>query len=79
MGSLGVMPAYREYFKLSTALVSANIAMGFVGGIVIALVAGPVVDHKGRKFGILLACMCQICGAILQGAARHIAMFLVGM
>lgn len=78
MGSLSVMPAYKNYFQLSTALVSSNNAMAFVGGIVVALIAGPTIDYKGRKFGILLACVMQIVGAVLQGAAKHIAMFILG-
>lgn len=79
MGSLGVMPAYCRYFKLNTALISTNIAMALVGGIVVALVAGPIIYCKGRRFGILAACFTQIVGAVLQGAAQHIAMFIVGM
>jgi MFS family permease len=79
MGSFGVMPAYGHYFNLTTALVSVNIAMALIGGVVVALIAGPIVDWKGRRFGILIACLFEIIGAILQGCAHHIAMFIVGM
>ncbi|KAF2729648.1 hexose transporter [Polyplosphaeria fusca] len=78
MGSLGVMPAYHKYFELTTALTSVNIAMALIGGIVIALVAGPIIDWKGRRLGILLACLTQILGAILQGCAQNLPTFIIG-
>lgn len=78
MGSLNVMPSYSSYFTLTTALKSLNTAITFVGAIPVALIAGPVINWKGRKFGIYLSAILQIIGAILQGAAQHISMFIIG-
>ncbi|KAF1995058.1 hexose transporter [Amniculicola lignicola CBS 123094] len=78
MGSLNVMPAYTAYFHLTTTTKSLNTAITFVGAIPMAFVSGPIVNWKGRKFGIYLSALIQILGAILQGAAQNIAMFIVG-
>lgn len=78
MGSLNVMPAYSDYFHLTTTLKSLNTAITFVGAIPVALISGPLVNWKGRKFGIYLSAIIQIIGAVLQGAAQHISMFIVG-
>lgn len=78
MGSLNVMPAYSSYFHLTTALKSLNTAITFVGAIPIALCAGPIINAKGRKYGIYSSAIIQIFGAVLQGAAQHISMFIIG-
>ncbi|KAF2795974.1 hexose transporter [Melanomma pulvis-pyrius CBS 109.77] len=78
MGSLNVMPSYSKYFHLTTTLKSLNTAITFVGAIPVALTAGPLINWKGRKFGIILSACIQIIGAILQGSAQHIAMFIIG-
>jgi MFS family permease len=78
MGSLNVMPAYTSYFDLTTTTMSLNTAITFVGAIPVALIAGPLIDWKGRKFGIYLSAAVQILGAILQGSAQNIGMFIAG-
>ena len=78
MGTLNVMPAYSSYFHLTTTTKSLNTAITFVGAIPVALIAGPMINWKGRRFGIYLSACIQILGAILQGSAQHIAMFIIG-
>ncbi|KAF2634179.1 hexose transporter [Massarina eburnea CBS 473.64] len=78
IGSLNVMPAYSSYFRLTTATKSLNTAITFVGSIPISLMAGPLINWKGRKFGIYASAYIQILGAILQGSAQHISMFIIG-
>ncbi|KAF2106105.1 hexose transporter [Lophiotrema nucula] len=78
MGSLNVMPAYSGYFHLTTTTKSLNTAITFVGAIPVALCAGPLINWRGRKFGIYLSAIIQIVGAVLQGSSQHIAMFIVG-
>lgn len=72
------MPAYSSYFDLNTTTKSLNTAITFVGAIPVALIAGPFINWKGRKTGIYVSATLQIIGAILQGAAQHIGMFIVG-
>lgn len=60
MGSLNVMPAYSGYFNLTTTTKSLNTAITFVGAIPVALTAGPLINWKGRKFGIYLSACIQI-------------------
>ncbi|KAK5064408.1 hypothetical protein LTR84_000241 [Exophiala bonariae] len=78
MGSLNVMPTYKAYFNLNTTLFSFNSAVQYVGGVVATPFAGYLADWLGRRRSITLSCVITIVGAILQGAAQNVAMFIVG-
>ncbi|OJD30974.1 hexose transporter [Diplodia corticola] len=78
MGSLNAMPAYANYFTLTTATTSLNTAATFIGAILLSPLAAPLINWRGRKCGIYVSALVQIIGAILQGSAQGIAMFIVG-
>ncbi|KAH8682039.1 general substrate transporter [Xylariales sp. PMI_506] len=78
MGNLNVMPSYKEYFTLTTATTSLNTAIAYMGGAICSLVAGFVVDWRGRKESILWSAIITIVGAVIQGAAINIGMFIAG-
>ncbi|KAL1618726.1 hypothetical protein SLS56_010456 [Neofusicoccum ribis] len=78
MGSLNAMPAYSDYFTLTTATTSLNTAATFIGAILLSPFAAPLINWRGRKCGIYVSALVQIVGAILQGAAQSISMFIVG-
>lgn len=40
--------------------------------------AGPISDRFGRKWGMAITAIISIVGAVIQGAAVHIAMFCLG-
>ncbi|KKY27432.1 putative hexose transporter [Diplodia seriata] len=78
MGSLNAMPAYSDYFTLTTATTSLNTASTFIGAILLSPFAALLINWRGRKCGIYVSALVQIAGTILQGAAQSIGMFIVG-
>lgn len=78
MGSLNVMTSYTSYLAPSTALISLNSSITYVGGACSAFFSSALINWKGRKWGMLIAAIIQIIGAILQGSAVNIGMFVVG-
>jgi MFS family permease len=78
MGSFNVMPSYSEYFELTTATKSLNTAISYMGGALMALFAGSLVDWRGRKECIFWSAVITIVGGVIQGAAQNIGMFIAG-
>ncbi|KAL4801189.1 general substrate transporter [Aspergillus unguis] len=78
MGSLNVMPAYQSYFTLTTATTALNTSSSYIGGCLGSLFAGSVADWYGRRTAIWLGAVITIIGAVIQAAAVHIAMFIIG-
>ncbi|KAK1986972.1 general substrate transporter [Colletotrichum cereale] len=77
MGSMNILPQYADYFHLSTATRSLNIATNYIGGALSCLCWGWVTDIYSRRFGLFWSAMITVFAAILQGASQHIAMFCV--
>ncbi|KAF4954511.1 hypothetical protein FSARC_12124 [Fusarium sarcochroum] len=78
MGSLNVMESYRNYFKLTTSTTAVNTCATFLGAIAVGPFAGMLIDWKGRRAGLYAACVINIAGAVIAGAAVNIAMFIAG-
>ncbi|KAF5011443.1 hypothetical protein FDECE_2432 [Fusarium decemcellulare] len=78
MGSLNVMKSYQNYFQLTTATTAVNTCATFLGAILIGPFTGMLIDWKGRKIGLYAACIVNILGAAIAGAATNIAMFIAG-
>lgn len=78
MGSVNVMSSYSAYFSLDTATIAVNSTAVYLGAILIAPIAGMIVDRRGRKEGIAVSCVLNIIGAAISGAAQNIAMFIAG-
>ncbi|KAH7247294.1 hexose transporter [Fusarium redolens] len=78
MGSLNVMESYHKYFELTTTTTAVNTCATFLGAIIVGPFTGMLIDWKGRKMGLYAACIVNILGAIIAGAATNIAMFIAG-
>jgi MFS family permease len=78
MNGLQILPSYSEYFKLTTATTSLNVAVVFLGCICAMPFGGYIPDKWGRKWGIACTAITAIVGAAIQGAAVHEAMFCIG-
>ncbi|KAH8177915.1 sugar transporter domain-containing protein [Sarocladium implicatum] len=78
MGSLNVMPSYSNYFTLTTTTKSLNTAISYVGGAVLAPVAGLVSDWRGRRECVYWAALLALIGGVIQGSAQNIGMFIAG-
>jgi MFS family permease len=73
-----VMPSYSNYFELTTATKSLNTAISYMGGALMALFAGSLVDWRGRKECVFWSAVITMVGGIIQGAAQNIGMFIAG-
>lgn len=78
IGSLNVMAPYQEYLASTTALISLNSCVIFVGGAVAAPFTGMLINWLGRRVGMLVAALFEIVGAIIQGCAINLGMFIAG-
>lgn len=78
MGSLNVMPSYKNYFSLNTSTTAVNTCATFLGAIIVGPLTSILIDRKGRKVGIYTAGFFNVLGAVLAGAAQNIAMFIAG-
>ncbi|RDW64055.1 hypothetical protein BP5796_10557 [Coleophoma crateriformis] len=78
MNGLQILPGYEQYFKLSSSLLSLNVAIVALGSVVAMPFGGYIPDKYGRKWGIASTAICAIVGATIQSAAVHEAMFIIG-
>lgn len=63
---LQILPAYEDYFKLSSALASLNVAIVALGSVFAVPVGATVSNRYGRKWGIAHAAIVAMIGAIIQ-------------
>lgn len=73
-----MLPSYYGYLKLTTATLSLNNSIVFVGACLITPFAGSWTDQWGRKWGIAIGAILTIIGAVLQAGAVNVGMFAVG-
>ncbi|THY96565.1 MFS general substrate transporter [Aureobasidium pullulans] len=78
MNGLQILPSYTEYFALTTATTSLNVAVVFLGSVVTTPFAGTLADKWGRKWGMAVTAAIALLGAAIQSAAVHEAMFCIG-
>ncbi|THX28631.1 MFS general substrate transporter [Aureobasidium pullulans] len=78
MNGLQILPSYTEYFALTTATTSLNVAVVFLGSVVATPFAGTLADKWGRKWGMAVTAAIALLGAAIQSAAIHEAMFCIG-
>lgn len=78
MNGLQILPSYADYFNLTTATTSLNVAVVFLGCVVAMPFSGYIPDKYGRKWGIAVTAFVAILGATIQGTAVHEAMFCIG-
>lgn len=78
MGALNVMPSYATYFSLTTATKSLNTGISYTGGAFGSLFSGPLTDWRGRREAIFWAAVVALIGAVVQGCAQNVGMFITG-
>jgi MFS family permease len=75
--SLNELPSYSEYFVLDTPTKALNTCAVWLGGIISAVVAGPLANKYGRRRSLRWASLFTIFGAVLQAAAQNVPMWVV--
>lgn len=75
MGGLNIMVQYTDYFQLTTATRSLNVATIYIGGCIACLFWGWLTDKYGRRVALFYAAVITIGAAGLQAASQNIAMF----
>lgn len=79
-------PGFYEYFNLSTTgskaantnhILGAVNALFFFGAAIGAIGGGPIADHIGRKYSLILASLVSIVGGALSAGSVHIAMLII--
>lgn len=75
MGGLNIMPQYNNYFELTTATQSLNIATLYVGGCIACMFWGWLTDQYGRRFALFWAAAITIAAAAIQAASQNVGMF----
>ncbi|KAH8705908.1 general substrate transporter [Talaromyces proteolyticus] len=78
MNGLQILPSYGDYFQLTTATTSLNVAIVFVGAVIATSFAGELSNRWGRRWGLVISSLIAIAGSVLQAAAVHEAMFCIG-
>jgi MFS family permease len=69
-GGLSAEPNFANYFNLTPANNGAVVALYVVGQLSGCLLAGPLADMYGRRFGMGLGALICIIGAIVQASSR---------
>ncbi|KAI9149922.1 Lactose permease [Paramyrothecium foliicola] len=77
MGGMNILPQYTEYFELSDATRSLNIATNYVGGCLACFCWGSLIDNYGRRNGLFWSATLTVLAAGLQAGAVHISMFCI--
>ena len=75
MGGLNIMSQYTDYFQLTNATRSLNVATIYIGGCIACLFWGWLTDKYGRRVALFWAAVITITTAVIQAAAQNIAMF----
>ncbi|KAF7972360.1 hypothetical protein HWV62_18146 [Athelia sp. TMB] len=76
INGLNILPAYTNYFSLTTATLALNTASVWIGGCIAGLVWGKLTDVYGRKIALFWAAAITLFAVILQTAAQNVAMFV---
>ncbi|KAH7312695.1 general substrate transporter [Stachybotrys elegans] len=77
MGGMNIIPQYSEYFELTDATMSLNIATNYIGGCLACFYWGFVTDTYGRRNGLFWSSAMTILAAGIQAGSVHIAMFCI--
>lgn len=78
MSGLNILPAYKSYFKLTTATTGLLTSSTYIGSSISCFTFGYIANIIGRKRSIALAAAIQIVGVILMTAANGVPMFVLG-
>jgi len=79
IGAITEMPFFTETFgELSPTLRGITVSLVMLGGVVPGFFAGQLADYYGRLATICTGAIIFLVGAIFQGAAYQLPMFMVG-
>ena len=73
----GAIPFLQDYFVLTDSQVENLTALGLIGAVVGALVAGPITDFLGRKKIILASAFIFATGALWTGFAPTVPQLMI--
>lgn len=77
LNGVNILPSYNDYFQLTSTTTGLNTASIFIGGFLGPIWSGMIADRLGRRPAIFWGSLITIVGIVLQGAAQHIAMFMI--
>ncbi|RDW95043.1 hypothetical protein BP5796_00806 [Coleophoma crateriformis] len=78
MNGLNILPAYKSYFKLTTATKALLTSSTYIGSSVSCIAFGYVANIIGRKRSIILSAIVKLIGVVLMASAQNVAMFCLG-
>ncbi|KAJ1568636.1 hypothetical protein HK096_005850 [Nowakowskiella sp. JEL0078] len=80
LNAVNAFPEYLAFFKIETTGASAaNINTSYnIGGFIGGVIAGPLADVRGRRFGMFAGCVIIIIGCFVQGASSGVTQLIVG-
>lgn len=78
MNGLNILPAYIDYFKLTTATTGLATSALYIGGVLAGLTYGQVTDYLGRRYALFWAAVFTILAVIIQACAQNTATFVIG-
>jgi MFS transporter, SP family, galactose:H+ symporter len=73
----GALPFLQDYFELSDSQLESVTALGLVGAVFGALLAGPITDYLGRKKVILASAFIFATGALWTGFAPTVPQLMI--
>ncbi|KAB5531441.1 MFS sugar transporter-like protein [Coniochaeta sp. 2T2.1] len=76
MNGLNILPAYNDYFRLTTTTTALNTSTLYLGGCIAGFVWGPVTDAIGRRPSLFWAAILTLIAVVLQTAAQNVGMFI---
>jgi MFS family permease len=74
---LNILPAYTEYFHLTTGVLALQSAIGWAGAMVVGFFFGQITEAIGRRRALYISVWGVIAASILQTASRNVAMFVI--
>ncbi|TVY17319.1 Lactose permease [Lachnellula arida] len=78
MTALNILPSYTDYFTLTTATLGLNTGAVYIGCVLSSFAFAKLPDYVGRRYALFYGAITTLIGVVLQTAAQHIAMFVVG-
>jgi sugar porter (SP) family MFS transporter len=78
INALQIVPAWKEYFDEPEGALKGIIAAAYSLGAILSLPMIPYVnDRFGRRWSIFGGSLIMVVGALIQGFAQHVAMYIV--
>jgi MFS family permease len=76
MNGLNILPAYNDFFQLTTSKTALSTASTWIGNLVVGVLFAKLPDWIGRKPSMLCASLITLVGVVLGTAAQGFCMFV---